>query len=419
MSRRTGIARFAGELIEGFRISLGALFANRLRSLLTTLGIVIGVSTVIAIVAIIQGLNRGFEAQIASLGANTLYVNKSSWLQMNSEEWWSMRNRRPIGRPELQAIERESLIARAVAPMARARTPLAREGRELTGFKTFGTNDRWLETGGSSVQAGRFLTPGDLEQGQFVAVIGTDVLDSLFSGYTAEEAVGQRFLIGGNAFRVIGVMERRGRLMGSPMDDMAIIPLSTFTQLFGNKRSLQIAVSGPPDELSALEDELIGILRKARRVPPGQPDDFALNRQDQFIKFYQRMTGALYGVAIGLGIITLVVGGIGIMNIMLVSVRERTREIGVRRALGARRGTILSQFLLEASFVSALGGALGTGLGLGAAKLVSWVTPLAAAVTSSAVVLGIGFSAAVGLLFGAWPAWRAAQLDPAEALRYE
>ena len=156
-----------------------------------------------------------------------------------------------------------------------------------------------------------------------------------------------------------------------------------------------------------------------RHVAPGQPDNFLYNRQDQFLKLYQGLTGALYGVAIGVGLITLVVGGIGIMNIMLVSVHERTREIGVRRALGARRRTILAQFMLEASLVAALGGAVGTALGLGVAQLVATVTPLPAAVTPSAVALGLAFSAAVGLLFGSWPAWRAAHLDPVEALRYE
>jgi putative ABC transport system permease protein len=154
-------------------------------------------------------------------------------------------------------------------------------------------------------------------------------------------------------------------------------------------------------------------------VAPEKKDDFAINRQDQVLKLYDQLTGALYGVAVGVGLITLVVGGIGIMNIMLVSVTERTREIGVRRALGARRRTILLQFLIESSVVAALGGAVGTILGLGVAQLVALVTPLAAAVTPSAVLLGLGFSTGVGLLFGSWPAWRAAQLDPVEALRYE
>ena len=208
-------------------------------------------------------------------------------------------------------------------------------------------------------------------------------------------------------------------MLGMNMDANVIVPYTTFLRDLGSKRSIVIAVAGDPENLEALEDELVGILRRVRRVPPDRKDDFALNRQEQILKLYGQLTGALYGVAVGVGLITLVVGGIGIMNIMLVSVTERTREIGVRRALGARRRTILLQFLIESSVVAALGGAVGTALGLGVAQLVALVTPLAAAVTPSAVALGLGFSAAVGLAFGSWPAWRAARLDPVEALRYE
>jgi putative ABC transport system permease protein len=234
-----------------------------------------------------------------------------------------------------------------------------------------------------------------------------------------EEVVGKRVRIRNAPFTVIGVMARRGRMLGMDLDTNVTIPFTTFLRDMGGKRSITIAVAAAPGRLSALEDELVGILRRARRVPPEKPDDFSMNRQDQFLKLYEQLTGALYGVAVGVGLITLVVGGIGIMNIMLVSVTERTREIGVRRALGARKRTILLQFLIESSVVAALGGAVGTGLGLGVAVLVAAVSPLAAAVTPGAVALGLGFSAMVGLLFGIWPAWRAANLDPVEALRYE
>ncbi|GAO04845.1 ABC transporter permease [Anaeromyxobacter sp. PSR-1] len=420
MNRVTrAFVRAGAELAEAVRIALGSLVGARLRSFLTTLGIVIGVMTVIAIVAIIQGLNRSFEGQIANLGANTLYVSKFAWLAQGRGEWWEMRNRKDLGKRELAAVEREVTLATAVAPQAGTRGTVTRLDKELSGVQLIGTNARYLDTGAGSVQAGRFLTDTDVDLERAVAVLGHAVAERLFPGASPESVLGQRVTLEGHPFTVVGVMAKRGQMLGMDMDSNVTMPFTTFLRDLGSKRSLNLAVASAPEDLSALEDQIVGVLRRVRHVPPDKKDDFAINRQEQFLRIYRQLTGALYGVAIGVGLITLVVGGIGIMNIMLVSVTERTREIGVRRALGARRRTILLQFLIESSVVAALGGAVGTTLGLGVAQLVALLTPLAAAVTPSAVALGLGFSAGVGLLFGSWPAWRAARLDPVEALRYE
>jgi putative ABC transport system permease protein len=415
---RRRFVRATAEVAEGVRIAVLSLAGDRLRSALTTLGIVIGVMTVIAIVAIIQGLDRSFEAQMANLGAHTIYVAKWKWFH-GHDDWWEMRNRKNLGPAELRAIEEEALTATAVAPMAAQRATVTRAEHEVSNVQVTGTSPRYLDTNGGDVAVGRFLTDPDVQLSRNAVVLGAEVAQRLFEGTKGEEILGRKVLVSGVPFTVVGVMARRGRMLSIDLDVNVLMPYTTMLRDLGSHRSIMIAVATRPGRLEALEDELTGILRRVRHVPPEKNDDFSLNRQDQVLRIYRQLTGALYGVAIGVGLITLVVGGIGIMNIMLVSVTERTREIGVRRALGARRRTILLQFLVESSVVAALGGAAGTVLGLGVAQLVALLTPLAAAVTPSAVVLGLGFSAGVGVVFGSWPAWRAARLDPVEALRYE
>jgi len=412
------VLRGLAELGEASRIALATLARHRLRSLLTTLGIVIGVTTVIAIIAIVQGLDQSFEAQVASLGANTLYVQKFKWI-MSDSEWSLLRNRQPLTLATYRAVERESRLAVATSPRAFSSAVVGRRGVEMKSVAVFGVGARWLETAGGAVAFGRFLSQNEVELDRAVVVLGAEVVDVLFPGLPPGAAVGEQVTVDGRPLVVVGVLERKGRILDQSLDKQALLPFGTFGALFGMKRSITIAAAAPSGRVNELEDELTGILRRVRRVPPGKPDDFSINRQEQLLKLYVGLTRALYAVAVGIGLITLVVGGIGIMNIMLVSVHERTREIGLRRALGARRRTVLMQFLLEASLVAALGGAVGTALGLGVAELIALFTPLAAAVTGSAVALGLSFSALVGILFGSFPAWRAAHLDPVEALRYE
>ena len=403
------------DLFEGGRIALRTLGVNRLRTVLTLSAVGIGVATLLAIVGIIQGLNGAFARQLASLGTATLNISRHPYVITG--DWWKYRNRKQLTLAQMQALAQHSQLATAVVP------EVNEDGRDLTALDQsvsavdlVGTLADFQKIWGYEVPRGRFLTDADSDAERQVMVIGAAVAEQLFPG---RDPLGQSVRLDNRPYRVVGVLAKKGQILGQSMDLIAIIPFNTFLAVYG-KRDFQIDVAvDDKDQLDHLEDEVTGIMRRVRSVPPGQPDDFSVNRSEQLADTYRQLTSALYGVALGVGLITLLVGGIGIMNIMLVSVRERTREIGIRRALGARRRTIVVQFLLEASLVSAVGGTIGTALGLGTAKVVSLVTSLAAAVQPLTVLGGILFAAAVGLVFGIWPAARAAQLDPVEALRYE
>ncbi len=403
------------DVLEGARIAVTSLRSNRLRTVLTTIGVGIGVATLLAIIGIIQGLNRSFAESLASLGSTSLYVSKFPWVMHG--EWFEYRNRRGLSLRQANAIRDQSPLVSAVAPQVERTADMDFHDAQASVVRIVGTTAEYLQVSGFELTAGRFLSDADDGNRENVAVLGADVVDLLFP---KGSPLGHTVRIDNKPFQVVGTLSRKGKLLGQSMDLVAVVPLRTFANKFGKYRQLSIGVAvADADQLNVAEDQIVGILRRVRRTPPDKNDDFSINRPEQLASTYQQLTGALYGVAVGVGFITLLVGGIGIMNIMLVSVRERTREIGIRRALGARKRTIIVQFLLEAAAVSAVGGALGTTVGLGAAKLVSELTPLAAAVEPVTILFGIGFAAFVGLLFGIWPAARAANLDPVEALRYE
>jgi putative ABC transport system permease protein len=404
------------DLLEGAAIAVRSLSVHRLRTVLTTLGIGIGVATLLAILGITQGLDASFEKQLATLGSSSVFVSKQPWVQLGN--WWEFRNRKNITLAQVEAVRAQCVRCDTVIPMVDDAADVAFLGAELSQVVVSGASEDWPKVNGFEVALGRFFSQPDDDNRRLVTVLGADVADTLFPEGT--NPIGHTIRIGKKPFTVVGTLARKGKLLDSSQDLRVVIPFGTFTSFFAGRRSYTIGVTVKnPDQLDAVEDELVGILRRVRKTPPDKPDDFAINRPEQLASTYQQLTGALYGVALGIGFITLLVGGIGIMNIMLVSVRERTREIGVRRALGARRRTIVVQFMLEAMVVSAVGGALGTLVGLGGAKLVSLVTPLAATVKPLTVVFGVAFAALVGLLFGIWPAARAARLDPVEALRQE
>ena len=406
---------FRVDVLEGARIALYSLKANRMRTVLTTVGIGIGVATLLAIIGIIQGMNATFERQLATMGANTLFISKFPW--GFHTDWWTFRNRKNFTLAQVEQIRAQSTYLSALSPVAARNADVAYGQEQLAAVRINGVMDEYLYISGFEVTQGRFLTGADNEMTRPVAVIGAEVAAGLFPGISP---LGQTLRIDGRPFRIVGTLSRKGMLVDDNQDLVVMVPFKTFYAVLGKQRAFNIALSvRSVEEVRRAEDQLVGILRRARGTPAGAPDDFSINRPEMIANTYKQLTNALYAVATGVGLITLLVGGIGIMNIMLVSVRERTREIGIRRALGARKQTIVLQFLMEASAVSAVGGVLGTTVGLSLAKVVSLITPLAADVQPLTVLAGVSFAAVVGLLFGIWPAARAANLDPVEALRYE
>ncbi|MDZ7372369.1 MAG: ABC transporter permease [candidate division KSB1 bacterium] len=403
-------------LREGVVIALDSLRAYKLRTVLTTLGIVIGVTTVVTIVALVQGLNRAFSREISQLGTATLYIQKFPWI-MTGQSWWEYRNRKDITTKEVEAIRQYSQLVDAVAPTVYTRRNVTYRNKELRGVEIVGTTEDYLYTSNAFPEIGRFLTELDVSHRRSDCVIGWEIADKLFG---REDPLGKRIQIGGHPVRVVGVLQKKGRMFGYSLDKYVVIPFGLFEKLFGGNRSIDIEVRvKDPALMEEAKLELEGILRRVRKVPPGKKNDFAINEQSMLIQAYRNLTTSLWAVAIGVGSISLLVGGIGIMNILLVSVTERTREIGIRKAVGARNRDILWQFLVESMIIVAVGVVIGIGLAIGLAKLIASATPIPAAITPWVAVLGILFILTIGTVFGIYPASRAARLNPIESLRYE
>jgi putative ABC transport system permease protein len=396
------------------RIAAGGVTNNRLRAFLSILGVTIGVATLCAIMSITQGLTAAFTRQLGALGANTLYITSRPWFIKG--DWWRFRNRPPITRGDVDALRRNAPLLEAVAPIRFAQTNVGYLGENASNVEIRGTNEDYTATANLKVDEGRFLSPVDVEYDRPVAVIGAEIKDRLLQNASA---VGAHLRVGGLVVTVIGVLKPQGKAFGHSLDGFVTLPIGVFERGFGNRRNQAIAVTAPPERLHEAEEQVIEVLRRERGLQAEQEDTFSINQQAAIVRMFESETQTLFAVGIAVGIITLIVGGIGVMNIMLVAVTDRTREIGIRRALGARQRTILFQFLMEACMVTLIGGAFGVALGMGGAQIFALVSPVSASVTPGAVALGLFIAAAVGLGFGTWPAYRAARLDPIESLRYE
>lgn len=409
-------------ILEAFRLALNSINTHKLRSVLTTLGVMIGVMTVIGMLALIDGLNRTVSNQLASIGSNTLYVQKHGWV-MNRDEAIRARRRRNLTLEDAKDIERRLEPAQRIASMLMSTVTVRFGNRELDGVQLIGTTPEYQYITEFNIASGRQMTESDMNQSRQNAMIGKTVAEELFP---SREPVGKSILVGRHRFEVTAVLEEKGSLFGNDQDNAIVIPLTTFVKLFsgpitprGGESVTIIVKPSSPEQIDDVKGDLTRILRQRRNLKPGEEDDFSINSAEQLMTTYRTITSGIFGLMIGVTALSLIVGGIGIMNIMLVSVAERTREIGIRKAVGARKRDIHSQFLIEAISLSVTGGIIGTVLGFMVAWAVSRLINLPAAVTWWSVVLGFLFSASVGVFFGWYPARRAASLKPIEALRYE
>jgi putative ABC transport system permease protein len=407
-------AFFLNELKEGILISLRALRANKMRSVLTTLGIVIGIVSVTLMGTAIEGLDRAFNNSISTMGADVLFVNKYPWF--SSDDWWTFRNRKNLTVEHEKALERQSTLAQAVSAGIGWMADVKYREKVTENVFVNGVTADYMATSGGSILEGRDMTAAEVDGSRPVCVIGFDVAQNLFPG---EDPIGRLLKIGGHTYRVVGVFDKLGSFLGlMNLDNRVVIPLGEFTRSFGEKRSLQISVKAPSiQELDNTKEEIRGILRKARKVPPGAPDDFAINQQEMLTKTFDSIASVVAAIGLFITGLSLFVGGIGIMNIMFVSVTERTKEIGIRKAIGAKRGTILFQFLVEAVALCLLGGIIGLIIAFPLTFIVDQILPTA--MPLSIVGIAMLVSIVVGVTSGFLPAYRAAKLDPVDALRYE
>ena len=407
---------------EAFRVATGSLRANKLRTALTLVGIVVGVAAVISVVTIIQGLDKTVAQTFSSQGSTVFTISKNPQIIKSREEFVKFNRRKDVTHEDAEAIQRLCTACWRVGIAANALETVKYADQKAENVRVRGIDPiTMFDIDGVTIDAGRIWTESEGAAGRDICVVGPDMLKNLFGDAPADRAVGQEIRIDGRPYQVLGVLEPLGSIFGFSRDNVIYIPYSTYQKAYGGRRSLVTFIQVPTaEQLETAEDQVRTVMRNRRHTAPESEDEgFSLETQDVFLNLYGSATSNIYLVTVGVAAVSLIVGGIVVMNIMLVSVTERTKEIGIRKAIGARQKDILRQFLIEAVMVTALGGAIGVGTGFGLAYGISALIGFPLLISLWSVGLGVGMSSLVGILSGLWPAWRAAKLDPIEALRAE
>ncbi|MCX5800708.1 MAG: ABC transporter permease [Candidatus Eisenbacteria bacterium] len=406
-----------GLLKETVGMALSSLRTHKLRAGLTVLGVVIGITSLVGMVSLVQGLNRSMAQQIRSLGTSVIYVRKFEPGLFVGELPDSLRHRRDFKVEDAAAIQALCPSVVAAVPLTYTMAKLKYRNAETNLAEIVGSDPGYLEIHELGISAGRCFTQEELLHKADVCLLGQSLLETLFpSGL----ALGHWVLIGGKRFLVVGELEKRGNFLGQNQDNYVLMPHSTLKKRFGSELETYIdAKSVSVEATDQAIDEITDLLRRRRGIPANGFSDFGVFTEDVLMDLYHKITGTFYIVMIAISSIALMVGGVGVTNIMFVSVTERTREIGLRMAVGARRKDVLIQFLTEAVFLTATGGAVGIALGVSVGWLVEKLVHIPSAAPFWALALGFAFSSAVGLFFGIYPAVKAARMDPVAALRYE
>jgi putative ABC transport system permease protein len=406
------------QLIEAFRLALQSLWGNKLRSILTLIGVVMGVASVIMVITLVNGANTYVSTKLVSHGADVFTVRQMPGVIFSAEDYFRYQKRKILRMEDYEAIRDGCAQCTEIGAGLYSQGSVVHNGHSSTDTGIRGITWTMISLDNLDIDLGRGFTPADDEKATHDVIVGYDIVDNLLG---EGDPIGKEIRVGGIPYTVVGVGARQGKMLGRSQDNWVAVPMSTYQQTYGSNNSIDVLAraGGGPEIMEQAKDEVRALMRSRRHDAVGHPDDFEIETNDTFLDIWKQISAIFFDVVIGIASISLVVGGIVIMNIMLVSVTERTREIGVRKALGARQRDVLLQFLIESATMALVGGAIGVLCGVAFAKLITIVIGFPTSIQAWSVLLGLFMATATGVFFGVYPASKAAKLDPVVALRAE